>query len=56
VNDTPEREPLPLGLPLMMNADGTKDNSLFADRLHPNDLGYTRMWTVLSPLLVQDLQ
>jgi hypothetical protein len=41
---------------VMVNADGTTDNSLFADRLHPNDLGYARMWTVLSPLLVQDLQ
>jgi hypothetical protein len=56
VSDTPEREPLPLRLPLMVNADGTTDHPLFADRLHPNDLGYARMWTVLSPLLVKDLQ
>jgi hypothetical protein len=40
----------------MVNADGTTDNPLFADRLHPNDLGFARMWTVLSPLLVKDLQ
>jgi lysophospholipase L1-like esterase len=56
VNDRPEREPLRLGLPLMVNADGTTDDSLFADHLHPNDLGYARMWRVRSPLLVKELQ
>jgi lysophospholipase L1-like esterase len=41
---------------VMVNADGTTDDSLLADHIHPNDLGYARMWTVLSPLLAQDLQ
>jgi lysophospholipase L1-like esterase len=41
---------------VMVNADGTTDDSLFADHIHPNDLGYARMWAVLGPLLAKDLQ
>jgi lysophospholipase L1-like esterase len=41
---------------VMVNADGTTDDSLFTDHIHPNPLGYARMWAVLSPLLEEDLQ
>jgi lysophospholipase L1-like esterase len=41
---------------VMVNADGTTDDTLFADHIHPNNLGYARMWAVLSPLLAEDLQ
>ena len=41
---------------VMVNADGTTDDALFADHIHPNNLGYTRMWAVLSPLIAEDLK
>lgn len=31
--------------------DGSIDQSLFADGIHPNDPGRARMWTVVKPLL-----
>jgi lysophospholipase L1-like esterase len=40
---------------VMLNATGTTDDSLFTDHLHPNDLGYARMWAVIAPLLDEDL-
>jgi lysophospholipase L1-like esterase len=41
---------------VMLNADGTTDDSLFMDHIHPNSAGYARMWTVLAPLIEEDLQ
>ena len=41
---------------VMLNANGTVDDSLFNDGLHPNSAGYTKMWAALSPLIEEDLQ
>jgi lysophospholipase L1-like esterase len=41
---------------VMVNADGTTDDSLFVDHIHPNALGYARMWAVIGPLLEKVLQ
>lgn len=40
----------------MLNANGTTDDSLFKDHIHPNDLGYARMWGVIAPLIAEDLR
>lgn len=39
----------------MINTDGTVDDSLFFDKIHPNSAGYARMWKVLAPLIEEDL-
>lgn len=41
---------------VMVNPDGTTNDSLFKDHIHPNAAGYAVMWTVISPLLNEDLQ
>jgi lysophospholipase L1-like esterase len=41
---------------VMLNASGTTDDSLFKDHIHPNDLGYARMWAVIAPLIEEDLR
>lgn len=41
---------------VMLNANGTTDDSLFKDHIHPNDLGYARMWAVIAPLIAEDLR
>jgi len=38
-----------------LTADGTANNSLLYDGLHPNAAGYAVMWGVISPLLTEDL-
>lgn len=40
---------------VMVNADGTQNQSLFLDGLNPNAAGYAKMWTVIAPLLTEDL-
>jgi lysophospholipase L1-like esterase len=40
---------------VMLNANGTTDDSLFKDHIHPNDSGYARMWAVIAPLIAEDL-
>jgi lysophospholipase L1-like esterase len=40
---------------VMINADGSTDNALFKDKIHPNDAGYARMWAVIAPLIAADL-
>jgi len=40
---------------VMVNADGSTDDALFKDKLHPNDAGYARMWAVIAPLIAADL-
>lgn len=40
----------------MVDADGTQNKSLFlGDIGHPNDAGYAVMWSVLEPLIDEDL-
>jgi lysophospholipase L1-like esterase len=39
-----------------LNADGTVNNSLYIDGLHPNASGYAKMWTIVAPLIDEDLQ
>jgi lysophospholipase L1-like esterase len=39
-----------------LNADGTVNNSLYMDGLHPNAAGYAVMWKVIEPLLNESLQ
>lgn len=41
---------------VMLLADGTEDNSLYIDGLHPNEAGYARMWPVLLPLIEEALK
>ena len=41
---------------VMVNADGSTNDSLFKDHIHPNDLGYAKMWAVIAPLIAEDLQ
>jgi lysophospholipase L1-like esterase len=41
---------------VMLNTSDATDDSLFKDHIHPNDLGYARMWGVIAPLLDEDLQ
>ncbi len=41
---------------VMVNADGLTDNSLFLDGIHPNSVGYARMWKVIAPLIEENLQ
>jgi lysophospholipase L1-like esterase len=41
---------------VMLNAAGQTDDSLFKDHLHPNDAGYSRMWSVVAPLIAEDLR
>ena len=41
---------------VMVNADGTQNQSLFRDGLHPNATGYAVMWEVITPLLTEDLR
>jgi lysophospholipase L1-like esterase len=38
-----------------LNADGSVNNVLLNDGLHPNAAGYGVMWKVLEPLLAEDL-
>lgn len=38
-----------------LNADGTINDSLLLDGLHPNPAGYAVMWKVIAPLLAEDL-
>jgi lysophospholipase L1-like esterase len=39
-----------------LNPDGTVNDSLFLDGLHPNPAGYALMWKVVAPLINEDLQ
>jgi lysophospholipase L1-like esterase len=39
-----------------LNPDGSVNNSLYLDGLHPSAAGYAVMWGVLEPLLVEELQ
>lgn len=39
----------------MLLPDGTEDFSLYNDGVHPNAAGYARMWTVIEPLLEENL-
>jgi lysophospholipase L1-like esterase len=39
-----------------LNADGTVNDSLYVDGLHPNPAGYALMWKVVAPLIQEDLQ
>ena len=39
-----------------LNADGTVNDSLYVDGLHPNPAGYALMWKVVAPLIKEDLQ
>lgn len=41
---------------VMLNADGTPDLALYVDGLHPNQTGFARMWTVVFPLVGEDLR
>jgi lysophospholipase L1-like esterase len=41
---------------VMINPDGSTDDALFKDKIHPNDAGYARMWAVIAPLIAADLQ
>jgi lysophospholipase L1-like esterase len=34
-----------------LNADGSVNDSLLLDGLHPNDKGYAAMWAVIAPLI-----
>jgi lysophospholipase L1-like esterase len=38
-----------------LNPEGTVNNSLYLDGLHPNPAGYAVMWKVIAPLLAEDL-
>jgi lysophospholipase L1-like esterase len=40
---------------VMINPDGSQNQSLFVDGLHPNAAGYAKMWAVVAPLLAEDL-
>jgi acyl-CoA thioesterase-1 len=40
----------------MINAAGTQNTALFMDYVHPNAAGYAVMWSVLAPLIQEDLQ
>jgi lysophospholipase L1-like esterase len=40
---------------VMINPDGSQNQSLFVDGLHPNAAGYAKMWAVIAPLLAEDL-
>jgi lysophospholipase L1-like esterase len=39
----------------MLAPDGTQNTALFTDAVHPNTAGYAVMWSVLAPLLQEDL-
>lgn len=39
-----------------LNQDGTGNDSLYLDGLHPNAAGYAVMWKVVAPLINEDLQ
>ena len=39
-----------------LNPDGSVNNSLYLDGLHPSAAGYAVMWGVLEPLLVEELR
>jgi hypothetical protein len=39
-----------------LNPDGTVNDSLFLDGLHPNPAGYALMWKVVAPLINEELQ
>jgi lysophospholipase L1-like esterase len=39
-----------------MLTNGQFDPSLYVDGGHPNDVGYQIMWSVLEPLINEDLQ
>jgi lysophospholipase L1-like esterase len=42
--------------PAMLLPNGEQDVALTKDGLHPNAAGYARMWSVLQPLIEEDLQ
>jgi lysophospholipase L1-like esterase len=38
-----------------LNPDGSVNDSLLVDKLHPNDAGHAVMWKALQPILYRDL-
>jgi lysophospholipase L1-like esterase len=40
----------------MINSAGTQNTALFADYVHPNAAGYAVMWSVVAPLIDEDLK
>lgn len=40
----------------MLSPGGAQNTALFMDAVHPNTAGYAVMWSVLAPLLQEDLQ
>lgn len=39
-----------------LNADGSVNDSLYLDGLHPNPAGYALMWKVVAPIIQEELQ
>ena len=40
---------------VFLNSDGTVNNSLYLDGVHPNPAGYALMWKIVAPLINEDL-
>lgn len=40
---------------VMLTPESTQDLALFADAVHPNEAGYTKMWAVVAPLISESL-